>query len=261
MPFISRLQPPLTSVRVPQYELGVEAARLLLDRLSGRTVTPRVVLLPVRLVVRGSTAPPGVHATGPRTADQPPAPMTVAGSMPRSVSSDAGGVPPGPAGDRAARVRGGAGLVEPLDRQPVRRPADEHLPRRQPELPAVAGAADVVPVARLEVDRRLSAHGQHVLGPQPGHPLRRPLDDLRGEAVALGVPRTRARSRGAKVSSFDTPCPPGARSGSTTVEQTMSTHGSTAYVSPRAKASSWAYRPAAEPIPPATAATGPVRVS
>jgi LacI family transcriptional regulator len=60
MPFISRLQPPLTSVRVPQYELGVEAARLLLDRLSGRTVTPRVVLLPVRLVVRGSTAPPPV---------------------------------------------------------------------------------------------------------------------------------------------------------------------------------------------------------
>ena len=58
MPFISRLQPPLTSVRVPQYELGVEAARLLLDRLSGRTLTPRTVLLPVRLVVRGSTAPP-----------------------------------------------------------------------------------------------------------------------------------------------------------------------------------------------------------
>ncbi|HEV7211986.1 MAG TPA: LacI family DNA-binding transcriptional regulator [Blastococcus sp.] len=58
MPFISRLRPPLTSVRVPQYELGVEAARLLLDRLSGRTVTPRVVLLPVTLVVRGSTAPP-----------------------------------------------------------------------------------------------------------------------------------------------------------------------------------------------------------
>jgi LacI family transcriptional regulator len=60
MPFISRLQPPLTSVRVPQYELGVEAARLLLDQLSGRTVTPRVVLLPVRLVVRGSTAAPRV---------------------------------------------------------------------------------------------------------------------------------------------------------------------------------------------------------
>jgi LacI family transcriptional regulator len=58
MPFISHLRPPLTSVRVPQYELGVEAARLLLDRLTGRTLTPRVVLLPVTLVVRGSTAPP-----------------------------------------------------------------------------------------------------------------------------------------------------------------------------------------------------------
>jgi LacI family transcriptional regulator len=58
MPFISHLRPPLTSVRVPQYELGVEAARLLLDRLTGRTLTPRVVLLPVTLIVRGSTAPP-----------------------------------------------------------------------------------------------------------------------------------------------------------------------------------------------------------
>jgi LacI family transcriptional regulator len=58
MPFIGRLSPPLTSVRVPQYELGVEAARLLLDRLSGRTVIPRSVLLPVTLVVRGSAGPP-----------------------------------------------------------------------------------------------------------------------------------------------------------------------------------------------------------
>jgi LacI family transcriptional regulator len=58
MPFISRLRPPLTSVRVPQYDLGVESARLLLDVLSGRTATPRMVLLPVQLVVRGSTAPP-----------------------------------------------------------------------------------------------------------------------------------------------------------------------------------------------------------
>jgi LacI family transcriptional regulator len=68
MPFISRLQPPLTSVRVPQYELGVEAARLLLDQLSGRTVTPRVVLLPVQLVERGSTAPPQ-HVRAARTDD------------------------------------------------------------------------------------------------------------------------------------------------------------------------------------------------
>jgi LacI family transcriptional regulator len=69
MPLIGRLRPPLTSVRVPQYELGVEAARLLLDRLSGRTATPRVVLLPVTLVVRGSTAPPPAE---PKPAQLPP---------------------------------------------------------------------------------------------------------------------------------------------------------------------------------------------
>ena len=115
--------------------------------------------------------------------------MTVAGSMPEVGQHDPGGVPPGPSGHRSARVRGGAGLVDPLDGQPVRRPADEHLARGQPELPAVAGAADVVPVPPLEVDRRLAPHREHVLRPQPGHPLRRPLDDLRGEAVALAVPR------------------------------------------------------------------------
>ena len=65
MQFISRLQPPLSSVRVPQYELGVAAAGLLLDRLTGRSTTPRTVLLPMRLVVRGSTAPPAsVQGTG-----------------------------------------------------------------------------------------------------------------------------------------------------------------------------------------------------
>jgi LacI family transcriptional regulator len=58
LPFIGRLTPPLTSVRVPQYELGVEAARLLVDRISGHSTIARVVLLPVDLVVRGSTAPP-----------------------------------------------------------------------------------------------------------------------------------------------------------------------------------------------------------
>lgn len=55
MPFVGRLRPPLTSVHVPQQELGLEGGRLLLDLLSGRISTPRSVLLPVSLVVRGST--------------------------------------------------------------------------------------------------------------------------------------------------------------------------------------------------------------
>jgi len=60
MRFADKIQPPLTTIRVPQYELGVEAARMLLDqlagRLTGRTPAPRLSLLQPKLIVRGSTA-------------------------------------------------------------------------------------------------------------------------------------------------------------------------------------------------------------
>src|SRR3954451_506213 len=88
-----------------------------------------------------------------------------------------GGVAAGAPGHRAAGVRGRARLVQPGNRQPVRRPAHEDLAGGQPELPTVAGAPDVVPVARLEVHRRLPAHREHVLGTQPGPRSCRPLDD------------------------------------------------------------------------------------
>jgi LacI family transcriptional regulator len=58
MPFLDRLRPPLTSVRVPQREIGNVAADLLLERLSGGSQTVREILLEPTLVVRGSTAPP-----------------------------------------------------------------------------------------------------------------------------------------------------------------------------------------------------------
>lgn len=58
MPFIDKLSPPLTTVRIPHYELGAEAARLLLEDLRQPQRHPRSVLLPLTLVVRGSTAPP-----------------------------------------------------------------------------------------------------------------------------------------------------------------------------------------------------------
>lgn len=60
MPFVDRVHPALTTVHVPVYESGAEAARLLLDALRDPTSTPRAVLLPVSLVVRASTAPPVV---------------------------------------------------------------------------------------------------------------------------------------------------------------------------------------------------------
>jgi LacI family transcriptional regulator len=58
MPFIDKLSPPLTTVRLPHYELGAEAARLLLEHLQQPGRHPRSILLPLTLVVRQSTAPP-----------------------------------------------------------------------------------------------------------------------------------------------------------------------------------------------------------
>lgn len=57
MPFIDKLSPPLTTVQVPHYQIGAEAARLLLDKLNGSTAD-KSVLLPLSLTVRGSTAAP-----------------------------------------------------------------------------------------------------------------------------------------------------------------------------------------------------------
>jgi LacI family transcriptional regulator, galactose operon repressor len=58
MPFIGRLLPPLTSVRIPQREIGTVAADLLLERLGGGGGVAREILLEPTLIVRGSTAPP-----------------------------------------------------------------------------------------------------------------------------------------------------------------------------------------------------------
>jgi LacI family transcriptional regulator len=58
IPFLDKLRPPMTSVRIPHRDLGAEAARMLLDCIDDRGRRPGSVLLPVNLVVRGSTAPP-----------------------------------------------------------------------------------------------------------------------------------------------------------------------------------------------------------
>ena len=58
MMFIDRLRPPLSSVRVPQLELGYAAADLLLEQLTKPSPPARELMLEPTLVVRGSTAPP-----------------------------------------------------------------------------------------------------------------------------------------------------------------------------------------------------------
>ena len=56
MPFVDKLQPPLTTVRIPHYRMGAQAARTLLARLHNRDAPVEHVTLRPELVVRGSTA-------------------------------------------------------------------------------------------------------------------------------------------------------------------------------------------------------------
>jgi len=57
MPFIDMLRPPLTTVAFSHYQVGTEAAQLLLERLNGGPGPVKVLYLPPHLIVRGSTAP------------------------------------------------------------------------------------------------------------------------------------------------------------------------------------------------------------
>ena len=57
--------PPLTTVRLPAFDLGLAAGTALLDRVAGRSLPDRT-LLPTELIVRSSTAPAnGREAPGP----------------------------------------------------------------------------------------------------------------------------------------------------------------------------------------------------
>jgi LacI family transcriptional regulator, galactose operon repressor len=58
MPFADRFQPPLTTIHIPQHEIGMAAAELMLERLQHPDGEPRHVRLAPALVVRSSTAAP-----------------------------------------------------------------------------------------------------------------------------------------------------------------------------------------------------------
>jgi LacI family transcriptional regulator len=64
MPFIDRLRPPLTTIRFPHYQVGTEAAQLLLELISDGSGPVKVLYLAPELVVRGSTAPMAELAAG-----------------------------------------------------------------------------------------------------------------------------------------------------------------------------------------------------
>jgi LacI family transcriptional regulator len=58
MPFAAHFRPPLSTIRIPQYELGARSAELLLDVLQNGEVPPTQVSLEPELVVRASTGRP-----------------------------------------------------------------------------------------------------------------------------------------------------------------------------------------------------------
>ena len=63
MPMVDRFEPPLTTVRVQQYEVGRLAASMLMKRLDqGELADAEVhIVVPVELMVRGSTAKPAAR--------------------------------------------------------------------------------------------------------------------------------------------------------------------------------------------------------
>jgi LacI family transcriptional regulator len=58
IPFVDKVRPALTTIRIPHYEVGAEAAWMLIDTLQDPSRHPRSVLLPVTLQVRESTTAP-----------------------------------------------------------------------------------------------------------------------------------------------------------------------------------------------------------
>ncbi|MBT6286497.1 MAG: LacI family DNA-binding transcriptional regulator [Rhodospirillaceae bacterium] len=56
MPFVDRLTPPLTTVRIPHYELGREAGRRLVELIETPDSPARATMLRPELIVRGSTS-------------------------------------------------------------------------------------------------------------------------------------------------------------------------------------------------------------
>lgn len=62
MPFADKFHPALTTVRVPHYDLGATAGRLLLEQLSRPNQPVKRLTMPTTLVVRASTGPPRAAA-------------------------------------------------------------------------------------------------------------------------------------------------------------------------------------------------------
>jgi LacI family gluconate utilization system Gnt-I transcriptional repressor len=57
--FAEHMRPSLTTIHIPSYQMGVEAGRMLLRKLSGQAVAEPVMMVPLALRARQSTESPG----------------------------------------------------------------------------------------------------------------------------------------------------------------------------------------------------------
>lgn len=55
MPFVDKFRPPLTTIRIPLFDMGLRAAELMLDLINTGTADPLRVSMKPQLIVRGST--------------------------------------------------------------------------------------------------------------------------------------------------------------------------------------------------------------
>ncbi len=71
MPFVDKLKPPLTTLRIPLYQMGAQAARTLLARLEKRSAPVEQITLRPELVVRGSTSKPNTRRATSASSSRP----------------------------------------------------------------------------------------------------------------------------------------------------------------------------------------------
>lgn len=57
IPFLDRQTPALTTVRIPHYSIGIEAAQLVMERIAHPMAPAKSIVLPVEIVERNSTGP------------------------------------------------------------------------------------------------------------------------------------------------------------------------------------------------------------
>jgi LacI family transcriptional regulator, galactose operon repressor len=95
MPFIDRLRPPLTTVRFPHYQLGTEAAQLLLERIGQRDAPVKILYLAPELIVRKSAAAPAGSAAQASAEDVDSPPRLAPVPLRRTPSRRAGGASQG----------------------------------------------------------------------------------------------------------------------------------------------------------------------